>query len=122
MNLFYLTETMIGRVRACQDYNVKRPLIRVFDSDMTPTYFDNLFTNEDDFWYDLRILFSIWNELVPDDESGNPSTIESKQLEICQFLGGKRNCNDVLLLMEWLNKRCDVDSFLIRSGIDSSEQ
>lgn len=91
------------------EYKGTKPCIKVFDGKQnTEIIFNNMFCKKEEILHDLRTLSFIWNELLPDN---NQNGIEDKHIEIAEFIGGKRYRNDILTMIYWLQKECDIDNY-----------
>lgn len=94
-----------------EEYEGAKPCIKVFDENQNAEIvFSNMFNNKDEILHDLRTLAFIWNKLLPDN---NQDKIEDKYIEIAEFIGGKRYRNDVLIMIYWLQKECDIDNDIL---------
>lgn len=97
------------------DYKNK-PVIKVYDDKQKmEIVFRNLFNDTKYILNDFRTLAMIWDDLLPDEEK----SLESKQVEILQWLGGKRYAYDILAIIKWLQTECDIDTALILREIES---
>lgn len=96
----------------------RRPCIKVFDEKQNvEIVFGNMFNNKDNILDDFRTLASTWNELLIDN---NQDKIADKHIEIAEFIGGKSHVNDVLTIIYWLQKKCDIDNDKLIQLIEAS--
>ena len=90
MNLYILIKTIKGR-------NV-RPPIKIDGNEL-----DLSSVNQMDY---IIFLADIWDKLVPDENQ----SLEEKQYQIAMIIAGKRNAYEFTVLMDWLNKRADIET------------
>lgn len=117
MNLSRLFQLIPARIEymSFNDYKNK-PVIKVYeDNQKMEIVFRNLFNDTKYILNDFRTLAMIWDDLLPDEEK----SLESKQVEILQWLGGKRYAYDILAIIKWLQAECDIDTALILREIES---
>lgn len=117
MNLSRLFQLIPARIEyvSFNDYKNK-PVIKVYDDNQKmEIVFRNLFNDTKYILNDFRTLAMIWDDLLPDEEK----SLESKQVEILQWLGGKRCAYDILAIIKWLQAECDIDTALILREIES---
>lgn len=97
------------------DYKNK-PIIKIYDNKQKQEIsFTNLFNNTKYILSDFRTLAIIWDDLIPREGM----SLESKQVEILQWLGGKRYAYDILAIIKWLQAECDIDTAMILHEIES---
>lgn len=97
------------------DYKNK-PIIKIYgDKQKQEIKFTNLFNSTKYILSDFRTLAMIWDDLVPCEGK----TLESKQIEILQWIGGKRYAYDIFAIIKWLQADCDIDTALILREIES---
>lgn len=95
-----------------------RPVIKIYnDSQKQEISFENLFRDVKFILFDFKTLATIWDDLIPYDGM----SLEAKQAEILDWLGGKRNRYDILVVIKWLQKRCDVDNAWLLQQIETEE-
>lgn len=100
------------------DYK-KKPIIKIYDDKQKQEIlFTNLFNNTKYILSDFRTLAMIWDDLIPYEEM----SLESKQIEILEWIGGKRNAFDILVIIKWLQAECDIDSVMLLREIESNTQ
>lgn len=100
MNLSSLFQLIPARIEyiSFNDYKNK-PVIKVYDDNQKmEIVFRNLFNDTKYILNDFRTLAMIWDDLLPDEEK----SLELKQVEILQWLGGKRYAYDILAIIKWL--------------------
>lgn len=98
------------------DYQNK-PIIKIYDDKQKQEIaFDNLFNKTKYILSDFRTLAMIWNDLIPDEGM----SLESKQIAILEWIGGKRNILDILVIIKWLQAECDIDSVMLLQEIESN--
>lgn len=117
MNLSSLFKLIPARIEyiSFNDYKNK-PVIKVYDDNQKmEIVFRNLFNDTKYILNDFRTLAMIWEDLLPDEEK----SLELKQVEILQWLGGKRYAYDILAIIKWLQAECDIDTALILREIES---
>lgn len=99
------------------DYK-NRPIIKIYDNKQKQEIsFTNLFNNTKYILSDFRTLAIIWDDLIPREGM----SLESKQVEILQWLGGKRYAYDILAIIKWLQAECDIDTAMILHEIESKK-
>lgn len=122
MNLNILFSVIPNRIEYLnsEKYTGNKPCIKVFDDKQNiEIVLNDLFNKQEYILHDLRILAFIWNDLIIDQGQSN---ILEKQIEIAEFLGGKGNRDDVLTMIYWIHKECDIDNYKIIQLIDTQEE
>lgn len=118
MNLSNLFQTIPARIEhmSFNDYKNK-PIIKIYDDKQKQEIaFINLFNNTKYILSDFRTLAMIWDDLIPCEGT----SLESKQIEILEWIGGKRNALDILVMLKWLQAKCDIDSVMLLREIESN--
>lgn len=101
MNLKQLFKIIPNRIVAIREVeNFVYPQIRAFPIYDEPVEFNDLFRNPNCVITDLLFLSDIWNDLIPD----KGMSINQKYCKIADWIAGKRNANDFLIMMELLSK------------------
>lgn len=96
------------------DYKSK-PIIKIYDDiQKQEITFTNLFNNTKYILSDFRTLAMVWGDLIPCEGM----SLESKQIEILEWIGGKRNALDILVIIKWLQAECDIDSVMLLREIE----
>lgn len=100
------------------DYK-KKPIIKIYDDKQKQEItFANLFNETKYILSDFRTLAMIWDDLLP----GEGMSLKSKQVEILEWIGGKRNALDILVIIKWLQTECDIDTAIILREIELKAQ
>ena len=110
MNLYDLFQLLPAKIEYInkEGCTQKKPIIRVYDKKAKEVVvFDKMFTDQECLLLDLRILSNMWDDLLADD---GQSSSYAKQIEIAEFLGGAKRVQDILTMMAWLQKRCDINN------------
>lgn len=95
-----------------------RPVIKIYDGNQKQEIlFENLFRDTEFIFSDFKTLATIWENLIPYDGM----SLEAKQVEILEWIGGKRNRYDILVIIKWLQKRCDIDNTWLLREIEIEE-
>lgn len=101
-----------------ENWEGHKPVIKIYDENQKQEIlFENLFRDIKFILLDFKTLSVIWDDLVPYDGM----SLEAKQVEILEWIGGKRNIYDILVIIKWLQKRCDVDNALLLQQIENEE-
>lgn len=117
MNLGNLFQVISARIEymSFDDYKSK-PIIKIYDDKQKQEItFANLFNNTKYILSDFRTLAMVWDDLIPCEGM----SLESKQIEILEWIGGKRNALDILVIIKWLQAKCDIDSVMLLREIES---
>ena len=120
MNLYNLFSLIPSRIEYMNSENWEghKPVIKIYDENQKQEIlFENLFRDIKFILLDFKTLSVIWDDLVPYDGM----SLEAKQVEILEWIGGKRNIYDILVIIKWLQKRCDVDNALLLQQIENEE-
>ena len=120
MNLYNLFGLIPSRIEYINsgNWDGHRPVIKIYDNrQKQQVLFENLFRDVEFIFSDFKTLAAIWDDLIPYDGM----SLEAKQAEILDWLGGKRNRYDILVVIKWLQKRCDVDNEWLLQQIETEE-
>lgn len=88
-----MDKSQIGNRTRDIDHITMKPRIAVKRNNKTINY--DLFCNKNNIYKDLKFLATIWFDLLPEKDM----TLAQKQLEIAQYLAGKRKTNKFIELI-----------------------
>lgn len=120
MNLYNLFSLIPARIEYINsgNWDGHRPVIKIYDGNQKQEIlFENLFRDVEFIFSDFKTLATIWDYLIP----YNGMSLEAKQVEILEWIGGKRNTYDILVIIKWLQKRCDIDNAWLLCEIETEE-
>ena len=108
----------------CRGYEMRenpalyhRPVIKYcLDEDRIDDISD-IFSNVENIFLDFRTLALAWEKLIPYEGM----SLEAKQMEICEWIGGKRFAYDVYTLIQWIKSDCDIGNNILLTEIENKE-
>lgn len=110
-------------VISCRTYDVRenpvlyhRPVIKYRLDEGGVGDISDIFSNVENVFLDFRTLALAWEKLIPNEGM----SLKAKQMEICEWIGGKRFAYDVYTLIQWIKSDCDIGNNILLIEMERS--